>query len=100
VHRGLCLRRALGDLQVPFSSGLRTTATQTIGIILPKLQTLLADGLVGHVDATLEQEFLHVAVAQREAIIQPDSMPDDLAGEAVVLVAFGVSRWSPVGCLS
>jgi hypothetical protein len=71
-----------------------------LGIILPKLQTPLADGLVGHVDAALEQEFLHVTIAQREAIIEPDSMADDLAGEAVVLVAFGVSGWSHIGGFS
>jgi len=66
---------------------------------LPKLQTPLADGLVGHVDAALEQEFLHVTIAQREAIIEPDAMADDFAGEAMVLVAFRVSGWRHVGCL-
>jgi hypothetical protein len=41
-----------------------------------------------------------VATAIKEAIIEPDSIADDLAGEAVVLVAFGVSGWYHVGCLS
>ena len=58
------------------------------------------DGLVGHVDTTLEQEFLHIAGAQREAIIEPDAMADDLAGEAMVRIAFGVSGWRHVGCFS
>jgi hypothetical protein len=87
-------------IEMPFISRARPTSLQLIGIILPKLETPLADGLVGHGDTALEQEFLHVAVAQREAIIEPDSMADDLVGEAVVLVAFGVSGWSHVGCLS
>jgi hypothetical protein len=85
-------------------SRTRPTSLQLIGIILPKLETPLADGLMGHVDAALEQEFLHVAVAQREAIIQPDAMADDLPGEAVVFVAFGGSEWRhvwlPIGVVS
>jgi hypothetical protein len=55
---------------------------------------------MGHVDATLEQDLFYVAVAQREAIIEPDAMADDLPGETMVLVAFGVSGWRHVGCLS
>jgi hypothetical protein len=75
---------------MPFVLGTRPLALELIGIVLPKLQTLLTDSLMRHHDTALEQELLHVAVAQREAIIEPDSMADDLAGEAVVLVAFGV----------
>jgi site-specific DNA recombinase len=86
--------------QVPFVAWLGASTFQPIHVVLPKLQTPLADGLVSHLDAALEQEFLHVTVAQREAIIEPDSMADDLAGEAVVLVAFGVSGWSHIGCFS
>src|SRR5262249_16213494 len=87
-------------IQVPLVTWLGSSVLQLIGIRLPKLQTPLADGLVGHRDAALEQDFLHVAVAQREAIIEPDAMADDLAGETMVLVAFGISGWRHVGCLS
>src|SRR5262245_24966422 len=80
-------------VQMPLVTWLGASVLQLIGVILPKLQTPLADGLMGHVDAALEEEFLHVAVAQREAIIQPDAMANDLPREAVVLVAFGVSGW-------
>jgi hypothetical protein len=38
-------------------------------------------------------------IAQREAIVEPDPMADDLAGETVVFVAFGGSGWRHVGCL-
>ena len=65
---------------------------QPIRVVLAKLQTPLADGFMGDVDAALEQEFFHVAIAQREAIVEPDAMADDLAGEAMVLVAFGGQR--------
>src|SRR5215471_2993309 len=84
-------------VQVPLVPWLGASVLQLIGVVLPKLQTPLADGLMGHVDATLEQDLLYVAVAQREAIIEPDAMADDLAGEAMVLVAFGVSGWRHVG---
>ena len=86
-------------VQMPFVARLQTTATQAIGILLPKLPTPLTDGFMGHRDAALGQQFFHITVAQGEAIIEPDAMADDLAGEAVVLVAVRVSRWRHVGCL-
>ena len=51
---------------------------------------------MGDVDPACQQEFFHVAVTQREAIIEPDAMADDLAGEAMVLIAFGGSGWRHV----
>src|SRR4030095_7709950 len=84
------------DFEMPLVPWLGAATLQLIGVVLPKFQTPLADGLGRHVDAALEQEFLHVAVAQRAAIIQPDAMANDLPREAVVLVAFGVSGWRHV----
>src|SRR5215468_12150795 len=83
-------------IKVPLIPWLGASVLRLIGIVLPKLQTPLANGLMSHVDAPLEQEFLHVAVAQREAIIQPDAMADDFAGKAVIFVALGVSGWRHV----
>ena len=80
-------------IQVPFIPGLRATATQPIGVVLPKLPTPLADGFVGHGDTAFEQEFLHVAVAQGEPIVEPDPVADDFAGKAVVFVTRGVGWW-------
>jgi hypothetical protein len=60
---------------------------QLIGILLPELAAPLADGFVGHVDATCDQELLHVTVAQGESIVEPDAVADDLDGKAVVVVA-------------
>jgi hypothetical protein len=48
---------------------------------------------MGDVDTAFAQQLLHVTIAQGEAIVEPDPMANDLAGEAVVLVAFGVSGW-------
>jgi hypothetical protein len=47
---------------------------------------------MGDVDPAFKQQFLHVAVAQQEAVIEPDPMANDLPGEAVVCVAFGGQR--------
>ena len=55
---------------------------------------------MGDVDTAFEQQFLHVAVAQGEAIIEPDAMADDFAGKAVIFVALRVSGWRHVGGLS
>ena len=51
---------------------------------------------MGDVDPALEQELLHVAITQGEAVVEPDAMADDLAGTAVVYVALGVSGWRHV----
>src|SRR5262245_62220690 len=87
-------------IQVPFVAWLGASTLQPIRVVLPKLQTPLPDGLMSDVDTAFAQQFLHVTIAQREAVIEPDPMADDLAGKAVIFVALGVSRWRHVGCLS
>jgi hypothetical protein len=52
---------------------------------------------MGDVDPAFEQQLLHVAVTQREAIGEPDAMADDCAGKAVMFVALGVSGWRRLG---
>src|SRR5215475_4940868 len=88
IHRApqvmaLAIDRKEHLIEMPCISRARPASLQLIGVILPKLETPLADGLMGHVDAALAQEFLYVAVAQREAIIQPDAMADDFARKTV-----------------
>src|SRR5215468_10160064 len=87
-------------IQVSLVTWPGSSVLQLIGVCLSKLEAPLADGLVGHIDAALEQDLLHVAVAQREAIVEPDPMADDLTWKAVVLVTLGVSRrghaWLPI----
>jgi hypothetical protein len=77
-------------IHVPCVPRLRATATQPIGVLLPTLPTPWADSFVGHGDAACAQEFLHVAVAQGEAIGEPDAMTDDGTGKAVMRIALGV----------
>src|SRR5712692_3649390 len=79
-------------IQVPLVARPPAPVTELIGVVLPKLPTPLADRFVGHGDAAFEQEFLHVAVAQGEAIVEPDPMADDFTGKAMVLVMRGVGR--------
>jgi len=43
---------------------------------------------------------LDIAIAQGEAVVEPDAMAGDFAGKAVIFVALGVSGWRHVGCLS
>jgi hypothetical protein len=45
-----------------------------------ELQSLTADRLVGYVDPTLSEHILDVAVAQSEAKIEPDGVPDNAPG--------------------
>jgi SOS-response transcriptional repressor LexA len=74
---------------VPLIAWLGTSAPQLIGVLLAKLATPSSDRLVGHDHATDEQEFLHIAVAEAEPVVQPDAMADNFGRKAVVLIAVG-----------
>ena len=87
-------------IKVPLISWLGASTLQPIRVVPPKLQTPLPNGFMGDVDTAFAQQFLHVTIAQREAVIEPDPMADDLAGKAVIFVALGVSKRRHVGCLS
>jgi hypothetical protein len=78
-------------IQVPFVPGLRATAKPPIGVVLPKLTTPCADSFVGHGNAAFAQEFLHIAIAQGEAIGEPDTVANDCSGKAAVFVTLGVA---------
>ena len=47
-------------------------------------------------DPACKEQLLHVAVTQREAIIEPDAMANDFTGKAVIFVALRVSGWRHV----
>jgi hypothetical protein len=63
------------------------SAPQLICILLSKFPTPLPDNLIGHDDIADEEKFLHIAAAQAEAVVEPDSVANDLGRETVVLVA-------------
>jgi len=54
---------------VPFVAWLGASTLQPIRVVLPKLQTPLADGFMGDVDAAFTKQLLHVAIAQGEAVV-------------------------------
>src|SRR5262249_60751000 len=54
----LTMNRQEDFIEVPLITWLGASTLQLIGIVLPKLQTPLADGLVRHLDAALKQELL------------------------------------------
>src|SRR5262245_18718770 len=83
-------------VKVPLVPWLGASMLQLIGVVLPKLQTPLADGFMGDVNPAFEQQFLHIAIAQGEAVVEPDPMANDFAGKAVIFVALGVSGWRHV----
>jgi hypothetical protein len=53
-------------IEVPLISRLGAAVPQLIGILLSKFPAPLADRLIRHDDASGEEKFLHVAVAQTE----------------------------------
>ena len=71
-----------------------------MGLPLPKLPTPLADSFVGHDDPTGKQQFFNIVIAEADAVVQPDTMTDNLGGKAVILVALGVGRRGMSGYLS
>jgi hypothetical protein len=83
----LAVNREKDLIQMPFVARLRTTTTQPLRILLAKCATPLADGLVGHDDLSDGHQLFDIAIAEREAIVQPDGVADNLGGETVALVA-------------
>ena len=69
------------------SAGLGPTATNLIGICLSELSAPFADGFIRHLNAPIEHHFLNVAVAQREGVVEPDAVANNLDGKSVVFVA-------------
>src|SRR5438270_10972152 len=65
-------------VKVPLIAGAWPTATQPLGVGLPELDAPLPDGFVGDRDAPREHHLLHLAEAQREPVVQPHAMADDL----------------------
>ena len=52
----------------------------------PNFQHPISDGFVRDIEPALGQQFLDIAIAQREAQIEPDRMLDDRRGKAVAAI--------------
>ena len=73
-------------VQVPFVAGPGSSAPQPAGVLGPELRAPLPDGLVGDDDPAGQEQQLHLAEAQRETVIQPHRLGDDLRREPEPLV--------------
>jgi hypothetical protein len=73
-------------IEIPFVTEPRTPMAKLIGIRLAEFATPFPNRFVRDDDATGEQQFLYIAIAQAEAEVQPDAMADDLGRETVMLV--------------
>ena len=52
-----------------------------------ELQTPESDGFMRNHDATFGQQVLHISKAERESVVEPDSVADNLARKSVASVA-------------
>jgi hypothetical protein len=59
---------------------------QSLGIESTKLDAPVPDGFVTNCDASLSQEIFNIAVAEVEAIVEPDSIANDIGRESVTFV--------------
>jgi hypothetical protein len=65
-------------VQVPFVTRPGLPAAQRARVLLPELGAPAAHRLVGDGHAALEHELLDLAEGQREAVVQPHTVGDDL----------------------
>ena len=70
-------------VEMPLIARLLSLGAQVPRKLSPELQDPASDRLVRNVQAAFGQEFLDVAVAERETQIEPDGMADDVRREAV-----------------
>src|SRR6476619_6759914 len=73
-------------VEVPFVAGAGSPPTSLGRVVRPELGTPGPDRLVGDHHAAGEHQLLNVAQAQRETVIQPHRVPDDLDRIPVALV--------------
>ena len=73
-------------VEMPTQVRPRPSSSQLVGNDGAELHSPTADRLVGHVDTTLGEHVLDVAVAQRKSEIQPDGVLDDLGWKAVAVL--------------
>ena len=74
-------------IDVPSIAQFALLSSDRLGIFRPKLQAPEPNCLVGDRDATLGEEILDITEAEREPMVQPDSMADNLGRKSVASVA-------------
>src|SRR5262249_3610691 len=82
----LALDLELHLVQVPAVPRPGAPTAESCGVGGTELLAPQPDGLVADLHPALRQEFLHVAVAEREAVVQPHGVADDLGREAIASI--------------
>jgi hypothetical protein len=75
-------------IQIPVIAQSTLPSLQFPDIVRTELMTPLPDRLIGHDNSPLGQEILYVSEAQREAMVRPDRIADDLGRETIA----GITR--------
>ncbi len=73
-------------VEVPDIAEPPLATLEIVRVLRPEFSAPLPDRLVGNEDATLREQFLDIAKAQGEPIVQPDAVADDLRGKPVAAV--------------
>jgi hypothetical protein len=76
-------------IEVPRVARLGTPAAELIGVRLAELAAPRADSLIRDEDPTGAQQLLDITVAEAEAIVQSDTMADDLGRNPMVFIRVG-----------
>jgi hypothetical protein len=74
-------------IQVPHVSQTTLVMSKHPRVLRPELPTPLPNSLVGDDNPALRQEFLDVAEAQGESVVQLDTVADDLRRKPVAMIA-------------
>jgi hypothetical protein len=72
------------------SLGTLNQRAQTAGEGWPELERSPPDRLIGDIEPTFGQDFLHISITERELQVEPDGMPDDLGRELVTAIEDGL----------
>ena len=86
-------------IQMPFVARPGPAPLERVGERTPEAQAPGADALVADHDAALGQDRLNLTQAQAEAVVEPDSVADDLGRKAEAVVGTELARSScPATC--
>jgi len=73
-------------IEMPFVARPGPAPAQPVGVDLPERHALLPDGFVADHDAALQHQLLDLTKAQREPVLQPHAVRDDLRRVPVSLI--------------
>ena len=77
-------------VEVPLSTWPGTKPTEVASESWPELDNPAPNRLIGQVEPAFGQELFHISVAQCEAEIEPDRVPDDFRWELMTGVGDGL----------